>query len=143
MKKNVKYLLIGIIAISSFTILIVFNFVILPNLQSNLNQTINNNREKKFEVRNISISIDYSGNKENEFFQNLNLTNYETTAYHALLNCCEIKIKDHGWGIYVEEINGVGIGWIYWTNNDPPPMIPSNYFFLVDNDTVNWIYVGS
>jgi hypothetical protein len=143
MKKKIKYLFIGVIGISSFTILIIFNFVILPNLQSNSNQPINNNREKKFEVRNISVYIDYSGVKENDLFQNLNLTNYETTAYHALLNCCVIKIKDFGWGVYVEEINGVGIGWIYWINNDAPPSMPSNYFYLMDNETVNWKYVGS
>ncbi len=143
MKKNIKYIIISIIAFSSFTILLLFNFFILPNLQSNSNQIINENKEKKFEVENISVYIDYSGIKENEFFQNLNLTNYETTAYHALLNCCDIKIKDYGWGIFVEEINGVGIGWIYWINNDAPPSMPSNYFYLMDNDTVNWKYVYS
>lgn len=140
MKKNIKYIIIGIIAILSFSILLLFNFVILPKLPSNINQN-NNEREKKFEVKNISVFIDYSGVKENEFFQNLNLTNYETTAYHALLNCCDIKIKDYGWGIFVEEINGVGVGWIYWINNDVPPSMPSNYFYLMDNDTVNWKYV--
>ena len=71
----------------------------------------------------------------------MNLTNYETTVYHALLNCCDIKIKDYSWGIFVEEINGIGVGWIYWINNDAPPTMPSNYFYLMDNDTVNWKYV--
>jgi len=142
MKKNIKYIIIGLIAISSFSILLIFNFVILPNLQSNINQNNNNNRVKQFEVKNISVFIDYSGvqDKDNEFFQNLNLTNYETTAFHALLNCCEVKTIDYGWGLYVEEINGIG-RWIYWINNDPSPSMASNYFYLLDNDTVNWKHV--
>ncbi|MCK4286589.1 MAG: hypothetical protein KAX18_10325 [Candidatus Lokiarchaeota archaeon] len=142
MKKNKKYILIGIITISSFSVLILFNFYIFPDLQSNLNQTNDNNREKNFEVTNISVFIDYSGVQVNEFFQNINLTNYETTAFDALANCCVIKVTDFNWGLFVEEINGVGVGWIYWINNDPPPNLPSDYFNLLDNDTVNWKYVS-
>ncbi|MFX1375057.1 MAG: hypothetical protein ACFFA0_04535 [Promethearchaeota archaeon] len=141
MKKNIKYILISVIGISSFTMFFLFSFLIVPNLQSTIAQN-STDREKQFQVENISVYIDYSGVKENEMFQNLNLTNYQTTAYHAVLNCCDIKIKDYGWGIFVEEINDVGIGWIYWINNDIPPSIPSNYFYLMDNDTVNWKYVG-
>ncbi|MFW9880670.1 MAG: hypothetical protein ACFFG0_46985 [Candidatus Thorarchaeota archaeon] len=141
MKKSIKYLLIGIIGISSFATLLLFNFVILPHLISN--QSINNNREKLYTVTNISVYIDYSGVRENELFQNTTLNNYETTAYHSLLNCCEIKIRYYGSLIYVEEINGVGIGWIYWINNDPLPGIASNHFYLIDNETVNWKYIGS
>ncbi|MFX1364413.1 MAG: hypothetical protein ACFFCE_01025 [Promethearchaeota archaeon] len=141
MKKNIRYLIISIVAVSSFTILLVFNFLILPNIQSNNNQINDDNSEKQYEVRNISVYIDYSGVKENEIFQNINLTNYKTTAYHAILNCCDIKFKDFGWGIFVEKINGVGVGWIYWINDDAPPSMPCNYYYLVDNDIVNWKYV--
>ena len=141
MRKNIKYLIISIIAISSFTVLLLFNFVIIPKLQSNIIQNINNKREKQFEVKNITLFIDYSGVKENEIFENINLTNYKTTAYHVLLNCCDIVATDYGWGIFVEEINGVGVGWIYSVNEDPPPNIPSNYFYLMDNDTVKWTHV--
>ena len=144
MKKKIKYVLIGIITISSFSVLLLFNFYISPDLQSKINQRIieNNNREKKFEVTNISVFIDYSGVQENDFFQNINLTNYKTTAFDALANSSVIRFKDDGRGVYVEEINGVGVGWIYWINNDPPPPMPSNYFNLVDNDTLNWKYVS-
>ena len=142
MKKNVKYLIIGIIAISSFTVLIVFNYYIIPNFQSNLSQIENNDRVKKFEVNNITVSVDYSGVKEKEIFQNINLTNYETSAFHALANCCVIRYVDFSWGLKVEEINGVGGGWIFWINNDPLPNIPSNFFNLLDNDTVNWKFVS-
>lgn len=139
MKK--KYILIGILGISSFTGLLLFNFIILPNFVSNVTQ-INNNRELQFEVVNISVSIDYSGEMANDIFQNLNLTNYKTTAYHALLNCCDIQIKNYPSGIFVKKINGVGEGWIYWINDDPLPNIPSNFLYLLDNDTVYWKYVG-
>ncbi len=141
MRKNIKYIIISVIAVSSFTVLLLFNFVIIPKLQSNIIQGIDNNREKQFEVKNITLFIDYSGVKENEIFENINLTNYKTTAYHALLNCCDLVVIDYGWGIYVKEINGVGVGWIYSVNEDPPPNIPSNYFYLMDNDTVEWTHV--
>ncbi|MBY8985838.1 MAG: hypothetical protein KGD65_12260, partial [Candidatus Lokiarchaeota archaeon] len=108
---------------------------------SDLAQIQNNDREKKFEVVNITISVDYSGIQENEVFQNINLTNFETTAFHALVNCCVIRYVV-SWGLKVEEINGVGGGWIYWINDDPLPNIPSNLFNLLDNDTVNWEFVS-
>ncbi|MFX1455820.1 MAG: hypothetical protein ACFFDB_10650 [Promethearchaeota archaeon] len=138
MRKNLKYLTIGIITISCFTGLILLNIFLFPSLQSNLNQITNDNREKQFEVTNISIFIDYSGAQENDFYQYINLTNYQTTAFDAIVNCCVIKVRDFSWGLYVEEINGVGNGWIYWINDDPPPNIPSNYFYLYSNDTLNW-----
>ncbi len=87
-------------------------------------------------------SVDYSGAQENDLFQNINLTNYKTTAFDALTNCSVIRAADFNWGLLVEEINGVGVGWIYWINNDPPPNIPSDYFNLLDNDTVNWKFVS-
>lgn len=141
MNKKIKFGIIGIIAVLSFSTLILFNFLILPNFQSTLSQNLNKDRVNKFEVKNISVFIDYAGPQENQFFQNLNLTNYETSAYHALLNCCNVKVKTYSSGYFVEEINGVGAGWIYWINDNPPPNIPSNYFYLMDNDTVNWKHV--
>ncbi|HEC37225.1 hypothetical protein LCGC14_0639540 [marine sediment metagenome] len=142
MKKKIKYIVIGIITTLSFTVLILFNFYIFPDLQSDLNQININEREKKFEVTNISLFVDYSGVKENDFFKDINLTSYETTAYHALANSTVIRVRNFNWGLLVEEINGVGVGWIYWINNDPPPNLPSNYFNLLDNDTVNWKFVS-
>jgi hypothetical protein len=142
MKKNIKYLIIGIITVSSFTGLFIFNFMILPNLQSNIYQSNNPSREAKFEVLNITVSIDYSGVQVNELFQNINLTNFETTALDALANCCVIRVANFNGRLLVEEINGVGVGWIYWINNDPPPNIPANYFNLLDNDTINWKFVS-
>lgn len=141
MKKKSRLILISSIAIFSFSFLLIFSFVIGPQMQSSINQVIGNENEKQFEVTNVTVVIDYSGVKDNELFENINLTNYKTTAYHALINCCSVVVKDYGSGIYVEKINGVGVGWMY-TVNDEYPKIPSDAFYLIGNDTVKWIYVG-
>ena len=141
MKKKKRFILISFIAIFSFSFLLIFSFVIGPQIQSSINQVIGNEREKQFEVINITVIIDYSGAKNNDLFENINLTNYKTTAYHALINCCSVVVRDYSSGIYVEKINGVGIGWMY-TVNEEYPNIPSNYYYLMGNDTVKWIYVG-
>ncbi len=141
MKKTHRFILIGFIAIFSFSFLLIYSFIIGPQLQSSINQIIGNEREKQVEVTNVTVIIDYSGVKDNELFVNINLTDNKTTAYYALANCCDISVQDFGWGLYVNEINGVGPGWIYSINDDPLPMIPSNYFNLMDNDTVKWKHV--
>jgi hypothetical protein len=141
MKKNTKFILIGLIAIFSFSFLLIYSFIIVPQIQSSINQVNGDERVKQFEVANVTVVIDYSGVKDNELFENINLTNYRTTAYYALANCCDVSVQDFGWGLYVNEINGVGPGWIYSINDDPPPNIPSNYFYLMDNDTVKWKHV--
>jgi len=141
MKKKNRFILITFIAIFSFSFLLIYSFIIVPQLQSSINQIIGNEREKQFEVTNVTVIIDYSGVKDNELFENVNLINYKTTAYYALANCCAVSVQDFGWGLYVNEINGVGPGWIYSINDDPLPNIPSNYFYLMDNDTVKWKHV--
>ena len=55
--------------------------------------------------------------------------------------CCEVKVQDYGWAIYVKSINGVGTGWTYTVNNDPLPNVPVDYFYLLDNDTVKWTHI--
>ncbi|MFW9936910.1 MAG: hypothetical protein ACFFD5_04635 [Candidatus Thorarchaeota archaeon] len=141
MENKKKFIIIGFIGFSAFFLLILFNFIVLQNYQPNLNQTNENRNEKLYMVENITVLIDYSGIKDNERYENINLINYETTAYHALLNCCDVKIQDYGWGLFVIEINNVGPGWVYNVNNDPPPSIPVNFFYLLNNDTIKWKHV--
>ena len=141
MNRKTKYIVIGIIGISCIGFLFYFSYFIVPLMQSSISQNYGDNRENQFEVTNITVIVDYSGVKANETFVNINLTNFETTAYHAVSNCCSVVIQQYSWGLYVKEINGVGTGWIYWVNNDPPPNIPANQFNLMDNDTVNWKHV--
>ena len=141
MEKRIKYILLVLIGISCFSLLFFFNTILLQNPESPINQNNGERDVKQYCVENITLIIDYSGIKTNEKFENINLTNYETTAYHLLLNCCEIVTIDYDWGVYINEINGVGVGWIYTINNDVPPSMPSNYFNLLDNDTVKWTHV--
>jgi len=141
MEKRIKYILLVLIGISCFSLLFFYNTILLQNPESPINQNNGERDVKQYCVENITLIIDYSGVKTNEKFENINLTNYETTAYHLLLNCCEIVFIDYDWGVYIKEINGVGVGWIYTINNDVPPSMPSNYFNLLDNDTVKWTHV--
>lgn len=136
-----KYIIVALIGFTSFFLLILFNFIILQNYQPNDNHNNGNRNLKQLSVENITLIIDYSEIKSNEKFENINLTNYETTVYHALLNCCDVIIQDYGWGLFVVEINNVGPGWVYSVNNDPPPSIPVNLFYLLDNDIIKWKHV--
>jgi len=138
MEKTTKYILIVIIAILAFSSLITINFWILPNLEE-IN-TPNGDREKLSEVYNITLKVDYSGEKPNDFFTNINLTNYKTTVYHALVNCCSVQERWYGDRVFIERINGVGIGWVYYVNDDFPG-IPCNNFNLRNNDTILWKHV--
>jgi len=141
MNKRTKYIIIGLFGSSFIALFLFFNFIIFPSWQTKINEDNENIREKQFEVSNVTLIVDYSGVKDNDLFKNINLTNYKTTVYHALLNCCEVAIQDYDTAIYVKEINGVGEGWTYTVNNEPLPNIPANYFYLLDNDTVKWTYI--
>ena len=100
--KSISIAFIGIFCISFFLVL---SFVIFPKSQASITENSGNGRVKQFQVSNITIIIDYAGAKDNEMFLNINLTDYETTVYHATLNCSKVTIQDYGWGLYVKEIN--------------------------------------
>lgn len=140
MKKRNKYILIAFLGISSFSLLFVFNSIFPHNPQSPIFQNEGERAVRQQSVDNLTLYIDYSGVKTNEKFENVSLTNNQTTVYHLLLNCCEITIQNYGLLIYVTEINSVGT-WIYTVNNDAPSNIASNYYNLLDNDTVKWKHV--
>jgi len=140
MEKRIKYILLVLIGISCFSLLFLFNTILFQNPEPPINQDNGERDVKQYSVENVTLIIDYSGVKTNEKFENVSLTNYQTTAYHLLLNCCEITIENYGLRIYVKEINSV-TNWIYTINNGVPPSMPSNYFNLLDNDTVKWTHV--
>ena len=141
MEKRNKYILLAILGISCFTLLFFFNSTLLHNPQSPFVQNDEERNIRQYSVDNITLIIDYSGVKTNEEFVNISLTSDKTTVYHLLLNCCVITIQDFGWGIYIQEINSVGPGWIYTVNNGAPPSMPSDYFNLLNNDIVKWKHV--
>jgi hypothetical protein len=141
MEKRNKYILLAFFGVTCFSLLFFFNALLLHNPQSPIIPNEGEREVKQYSVDNITLIIDYSGAKTNEKFENVSLTNYQTTAYHLLLNCCEITIQKYGVYIYVDGINGVGTGWIYTVNDGVPPMLPVNYYNLLDNDIVKWKYV--
>ncbi len=140
MEKRNKYILLAFLGVSCFSLLFFFNSLLLHNPPSPINQNEGERDVKQYSVDNITLFIDYSGVKTNEKFENISLTNYQTTVYHLLLNCCEIIIQNFGSDIYIKEINSVA-SWIYTVNNSIPPRMASNHFNLLDNDTVKWKHV--
>ncbi len=142
MQKTNKYILLFIVGFSCFSLLFIFNFFLLLDPQSPFVQNEEERAVKQYNVANITLFIDYSGEKTNEQFENITLTDYQTTVYHLLVNCCETSIQNFGGFIYVNEINGVGPGWIYTVNNEAPPSMPSDYFNLLNNDNVTWTHVS-
>ena len=141
MEKRNKYILLALVGISCFSLLFFFNSILLHNPQSPIIPNEGEREVKQYSVDNITLIIDYSGVKTNEKFENVSLTNYQTTVYHLLLNCCEITIQKYGVYIYVDGINGVGTGWIYTVNDGVHPMLPVNYYNLLYNDIVKWKYI--
>jgi len=140
MEKRNKYILLVFLGVSCFSLLFIFNSLLLNNPQSPIIQNEEERAVKQYSVDNITLIIDYSGVQTNEKFENVSLTNYQTTVYHLLLNCCEIIIKNYGLQIYIKEINSV-TSWIYTVNNEPPSNIAANYYNLLNNDTVKWKHV--
>jgi len=140
MEKRNKYILLVFLGVSCFSLLFIFNSLLLNNPQSPIIQNEEERAVKQYSVDNITLIIDYSGVQTNEKFENVSLTNYQTTVYHLLLNCCEITIQNYGLLIYVTEINSV-TNWIYTVNNEPLSNIAANYYNLLDNDTVKWKHV--
>lgn len=141
MDKTKKYIIICIVGISCFSLLIYVNSTLFNDQNSPFIPKEGDRAEKQSSVENITLFIDYSGVKTNELFENVSLANFQTTVYHLLLNCCDVSIQQYGGFIYVNGINGVGTGWIYTVNNGAPPSIPSDYYNLLDNDTVKWKHV--
>ena len=141
MDKKKKNLLLTLVGVSCFSLLLYVNFTINQIPQSPLDQKEGERAVKLQSVENITLYIDYSGVQTNEKFENIYLTNYQTTVYDLLLNCCNVGIQNYGGYIYVNSINGVGTGWTYIVNNGAPPNIPANYYNLIDNDTIKWTYI--
>jgi len=142
MEKWNKFIVLSIIGVSCFSLLFFFNSTLFNNPQSPFVQTEGERAVKQYSVDNITLFIDYSGVKTNEKFENISLTDYQTTVYHLLLNCCDVNIQNFGGYIYVNGINGVGPGWIYTINDGAPPNMPADYYNLLSNDTIKWKHVS-
>ena len=151
MEKIHKYLLLVIIGTTCFTGLILFNFYVVPEWQSSLNQSSNDDDDDAYmgldepltEVHNITLIVDFNGvkDKDTQTIEDFNLTNGETTAFHAVDKWFEVKHWEDK--TFITHIDGVGEGWTYYVNEPPLPSKPAIEFYLDNGDTVYWIYVGS
>jgi hypothetical protein len=128
-KKFNKYIIIAILASASFASFFVFTSSIEV---AEVNEALR-------EVQDITLIVDY-GNGTIKTLENLELTDYNTTAFNALINWCEVEYKDYGeMGILVEEIDGIRGNWRYSINGDFPG-VSSNKYNLKNGDTVEWVY---
>jgi len=129
LKKYNKYILIVILATASFASFFVFTSSI----------EVGEVNEPLKEVDDITLTIDY-GNGTIKIWENLELTDYNTTAYDALIKCCKTEITDYGdMGIIVESIDGVRGNWRY-SINDEFPGVSAEKYNLKSGDSVNWIF---
>ena len=128
-KRFNKYILIAILAAASFTSF----FVYTSSLEvPEVNQPLR-------EVQDITLIIDY-GNGTIDTWENFELTDYNTTAFNALIKWATIEVTDYGdMGIIVESIAGREGNWLY-NINDEYPGVSANKYNLKNGDTVKWIF---
>lgn len=127
MDKKLKFLVIALVGITSFSILILFNFNLYYTPTTPPKETVSD----------ISLVVDYN-NGTIKVHENFTLDNRKTTAFDALDKWCDIKYNDFGWGIFVQEIDGISGSWIYMVNNITPNTGAPNYS-LDDGDEVKWM----
>jgi len=126
-KKFNKYILISVLAIASFTSFFVFTSSIEVG---EVNTPLR-------EVNDITLIVDY-GNGTIVTWANFTLSDYNTTAFDALSEWCEVEITDYGErGIIVESINGLKKNWLY-SVNDESPGVSAKKYNLRDGDIVEW-----
>jgi len=127
MNKKLKFFIIAIAGVSSFSILLIFNYNVIYNPTTLYKETVSD----------ISLFVDYN-NDTIKVYDNFTLDKGKTTAFDALDKWCDVKYIDFGWGIFVEEIDGVSGDWIYMVNNKTPYVGAPNYP-LNDGDEVRWL----
>jgi len=127
MRKKLKFFIIVIVGISSFSMLILINFNLITNPTKSTRESVNN----------ITLLVNYK-NGTIKTHENFTLDNWETTVFNALDKWCDIQFVDYGWGIYVTEIDGIKGGWIYLVNNNAPNVGAPDYP-LNDGDEVKWL----
>ncbi|MFW9876102.1 MAG: DUF4430 domain-containing protein [Candidatus Thorarchaeota archaeon] len=128
-KKFNKYIILAILASASFASFFVFTSSIKV---AEVNEPLP-------KVQDITLIIDY-GNGTIKTLENLELTDYNTTAFDPLIKCCKVKYSDYDeMGILVEEIDEIRGNWRYSVNGDFPG-VSSNKYNLKNGDTVKWVY---
>lgn len=141
MKKSLKFLIIAVIGISSFTILILFSFGVFPF--SNLNQEgPNTGRGTPLqEVFNVSLTVEYV-TQPTKTWDNISLFNYKTSVLDALQAKCNVGISSFSNGILVISIDGVYGDWIYFVNGVFAGVGAAD-FYLNHGDSIYWKHVNA
>ncbi len=128
-RKLNKYFLIGIIATASFASF----FIYATSLEVG---EVNRPQET---VTDLTLIVDY-GNGTVKTQDDFDLTNYNTTAFNALIKWCDVEYNEFGeMGILVENIDGIQGNWRYSINGDFPG-VSSNKYNLNNGDTIKWVY---
>jgi hypothetical protein len=126
-KKFNKYILISVLAIASFTSYFLFTSSIeVGEVNTPLREVID-----------ITLIVNY-GNGTIVTWANFTLSDYNTTAFDALSEWCEVEITDYGErGIIVESINDLKKNWLY-SVNDESPGVSAKKYNLRDGDIIEW-----
>ena len=128
MKFN-KYIIVLILATASFASFFVFTSSI----------EVGEVNEPLKQVQDITLIVDY-GNGTVDTWENIELTDYNTTAFDALTKWCKVEITDYGdMGIIVESVNDRSGNWRY-SINDEFPGVSANKYNLRNGDIVKWIF---
>ncbi|NVM36295.1 MAG: DUF4430 domain-containing protein [Candidatus Lokiarchaeota archaeon] len=129
LKKFNKYILIVILATASFASFFVFTSSI----------EVGEVNEPVREIQDITLIVDY-GNGTVKTWENIELSDYNTTAFDTLIKWCETEITDYGdMGIIVESVDGIEGNWRY-SINDEFPGVSANKYNLKNGDIVKWIF---
>lgn len=134
MKKNLKILFIAVIAISSFTGLILFSFFIFPLF----NQDGNNSGRPNLlsEVHSISLTVEYVSHPT-EYWENFSLYGYNTAVLDALEEKCEVELSFFSNGALVVRINDIFGDWVYYVNGLFAGVGAADYY-LSNGDSIHW-----
>ncbi len=149
MEKIAKYILIAIIGSSCFTVLLLYNFGVVPGFDQNLFNNSDNGEsdgatgrsEALSEVHNITLTVKYVS-EPTETWENFSLSSHKTSVLDALDAKCQVETKDYGNGKMVVGIDGVNGDWVYFVNGDYAGIGAAAYY-LEDGDEIYWEHINS
>ena len=141
MRKKLKFAIIALIGISSFTVLIFYSFGFFPFLNPNQGG-YNTGRDTALpEVFNISLTVEYV-TQPNQTWENISLYDYDTTVLDALREKCTVELSYFSNGALVIGIDGVNGDWIYYVN-DMFAGVGAADFHLNHGDKIYWKHVNT
>lgn len=134
MKKKFKIILVAIIAVSSFTGLVIFSLFFLPFFNPGDNVTGRSNPLS--EVHNITLIVEYV-NQPIDSWENISLFGYQTSVLDALEEKCDVQLSFFSNGALVVGINGVTGDWVYYVNGLFAGVGAADYN-LNHGDNIHW-----